>query len=420
MFDSGSLASWSAAERAARESYGRLVAWLAYRARDLAAAEDALSDAFVAALTHWPRDGIPDSPDAWLIAVAKRGLLQRERRARLDQSPEIVALFDEEPEAPVSDSIPDRRLMLLFVCAHPVLPAQMHAPLMLQTVLGIDARTIADAFLVSPRAMAQRLVRAKAKLRDQRVRFEEPDAGELPERIITVLDSIYGAYAIGTNIARYGPAVEGTSTWGLSAEALYLARLTAQLCSNSAEAMGLLSLLLYCEARRPAQFESDDFVPLAEQDTSRWDASLITQAEACLRRASQLRQSGSFQLEAAIQSAHCQRAFTGHTPWTAIAHLYGQLLQHFPSIGARIGKAVALSESGAVNEGLRVLDEISAIDVTDHQSYWVARAHLHRLAAHQIQADAALQRAVGLTSDERVRRYLLKSSGLHSTRGQTA
>ncbi len=393
------------AGRVARESYGRLVARLAWQWRDLAAAEDALSEAFAAALRHWPVQGVPDAPEAWLAAAAQRRLLHHARHTRLTQDPRVTAVLgDDESAAPEPADVPDARLRLMFVCAHPTLAAHVHAPLMLQAVLGLDAQAIASAFLVSPSAMAQRLVRAKARIREAGLRFETPEARELPGRLAAVLEAIYAAYTLG----RHGP---DTPAGDLREEALFLAHLAVQLLPAQAEAQGLLALLLHAEARRAAQFDTGGrFVPLTAQAPAAWNAALIDAAEAALWAAARLRQPGPFQIEAAIQSAHAQRRATGQTPWRAIAQLYAVLVQHHPSLGARTGHAVALAETGDVAGAMAVLDCLPPEAVAAYAPYWVARAHVLRLAQAPGRAEA-LQHAIGLTDDPRLRDFLATQGG---------
>ena len=400
--------AWQHAERAARDAYGRLIALLSCRGAELADAEDALSSALLAALEHWPRDGVPDAPSAWLLTVARRQLYQGWRHRQVTLAPAVRAVLEDDAAVTEDRAIPDGRLRLMLVCAHPLIPVKVRAPLMLQIVLGLDACRIADAFLVSPNAMAQRLVRAKARIREAGLRFEEAEASELPERLAAVLDAIYGAYSIGSNVAAvHPPGQVPVMASALTEEAVFLARLVARLLPAEAEAKGLLALMLYCEARRPARFDQrGQFVALTQQDCAQWDRPLIGEAEACLREALALRQSGSYQLEAAIQSAHCQRAYGGDTPWPAIVELYAALIAEAPRIGARIGHAVATAEAEGALAGLALLAMLPAGDVRNHQPYWVALAYLERKANHLQAADAALERALGLTADARVRAHL--------------
>ncbi len=401
-----------AAERAAREAYGRIVASLGWRWRDVAAAEDALADAFAIALERWPRDGVPRNPQAWLTTVARRRLLEVARRARLEQDPAVLDRLGREPDAPAPRDVPDDRLRLMFLCAHPELPAAVHGPLMLQTVIGLDAAAIASAFLVSPAAMAQRLVRAKARIRELGLSIAEPEARELPGRLSAVLEGIYGAFTLSRRAASAAAAAGLDDDGGaLADEAVFLAEVVTALQPDAAEAWGLLALMHYVEMRRPARFDGlGRFVPLAAQDPSRWRRDRFDLAEACQRRATALRAPGPFQLEAAIQSAHCQRAWTGVTPWNAIASMYELLVRHFPSTGARIGRAVALGETGRAPDGLAALDAIEPERATAHQPWWVARAFLLRRVGRVDEANEALRRAMGLTEDPRVRAYLASTA----------
>jgi RNA polymerase sigma-70 factor (ECF subfamily) len=287
------------AEEAARASYGRLVAILAHRTRDIAAAEDALSEALVSALAVWPRRGVPKNPEAWLLTAARNRLKNAARadHVRRVAGPEVVLRNIPEDQ---DDGLPDPRLRLMFVCAHPAIDPAARTPLMLQTVLGIDAARIAQAFLVEPAAMSQRLVRAKARIRDAGLRFELPRPEELEERLGAVLDAVYAAFGRGWDELDHPEAPET-----LTSEAIWLARLLAALMPEEPEPKGLLALMLYCTARRAARRDAAGaFVPLNRQDARLWNRSMIVEAEGLLTRAAQAGRFGRFQCEAAFQSVH--------------------------------------------------------------------------------------------------------------------
>ncbi len=399
-----------AAERAARDTYGRLVAWLAYKWRDVAAAEDAMATALMKALELWPVQGVPTSPDAWLLSVAKRELLQTARSQRLHASPEVQALLQGEVFDEDTPAVPDARLKLLFVCAHPAIDASIRPALMLQTVLGLDAQVVAQAMLTSPAAMAQRLVRAKQKIKDTQLRFEEPEASELPERLHAVLEAIYAAYGLGWDAVDGLDGVDASDgqITGLRSEALFLGKLVCYLLVDEPEAMGLYALMLYCEARIPARYTKlGAFVPLGEQDTQLWDRDAILQAEQLLRLAAECESPGPFQLEAAIQSAHCQRLFTGVTPWQGVAYLYEQLQDYAPSIGVQVARAVAWAQAGHAVKGQHLLDALEPKRAKTYQPYWVANAYLAGLQGDTANQVESLNSAIGLTSSSATRQFLL-------------
>lgn len=395
-----------AAELAARESFGRLLSWLAWRWRDVAAAEDALGDALLKALEVWPVQGVPQAPDAWLLTVAKRRLLEIARHDRVRADPALLAILEPEAEAAAVPDIPDERLRLMLVCSHPAIDEKLRVPLMLQTVLGLQAAEIAPALLLSPSALAQRLVRAKQKIRDAGLRFEVPGVDELPGRLHHVLESIYAAFGLAAD------AVDGAEArvLDLEQEAIYLCELLCRLQPDHAEARGLLALMLFSRARQAAKLdEAERFVPLAAQDASRWDRDLIARAEQLLWSAAAQRDPGPFQLEAAVQSAHCQRLNGGATPWAGIAALYADINAYFPTQGSRVAGAVAMAEAGDVAAGLRELDRMDPAVVRSYQPWWVARAHLLSKSAdpsHRAEADGAYAVAIGLTSQQRLREYL--------------
>jgi RNA polymerase sigma-70 factor (ECF subfamily) len=392
-----------ATERAARASYGRLVAYLAYRWGDLAAAEDALADAFERALAAWPRTGVPRVPEAWLMTAAKRRLLEAARFARVRGDPELAVLQEDEA-APQASDFPDERLKLLFVCAHPAIDPALHTPLMLQAVLGFGATRIAAAFLVAPATMGQRLSRAKAKIRDARIAFDVPGRDELATRLDAVCEAVYAAFGRAWEDASGRDAGTGE----LAGEAIYLARLLVHLLPDEPEPRGLLALMLHCEARRAGRRTvQGDYVPLSEQDPAQWDAAQIDEAEQQLFEAARQRRPGRFQLEAAIQSAHAQRRRGATTPWRAVAALYADLVRIAPSVGAQVAHAAAAAEADGPGAGLALLDALPSERVASYQPYWAVRAHLlDRIGDADAAADA-YRRAIGLTEEPAVRRFLL-------------
>jgi predicted RNA polymerase sigma factor len=406
----GESATHAAIEAVARISYGRLIAYLAARSGDVAAAEDALGDAFVAALERWPMDGLPQKPEAWLLHAARNRMIDAARRNQVRQNSEaFIQQIAEEAQtvAATHDHFPDERLKLLFVCAHPAIDAAARTPLMLQTVLRVDAARIASAFLVSSTAMGQRLVRAKNKIRDAAIPFRVPDPSEWDERISFVLDAIYSAYTTG-----WESLMEATSTHhALAGNAIAIGRTLVQLMRVEPEAHGLLALMLHCEARRAARYASNGkFVPLDQQDTALWSQAMMDEAENQLRSAAGSKRMGRYQLEAAIQSVHASRAVTGCINWPEIALLYEGLVQIAPGIGSLVGRAVALAQVGKAAAGLVALDEIPASRILDYQPYWAARGHLLQLLNQKHEAQKAFARAASLTDDPALREYLFKRS----------
>jgi RNA polymerase sigma-70 factor (ECF subfamily) len=398
-------------EAVARSSYGRLLAYLSSETRDVAGAEDALGDALVSALASWPIDGLPKQPEAWLLTAARRRLIDQARRRRVRERHQESLRFlasDSAAAGAGGEAFPDRRAELLFVCAHPAIDPALHTPLMLQTVLGLDAARIAQAFLVPPATMGQRLVRAKRKIRAVGIPFEVPPEHELPGRLGAVLEAIYAAYGLGRDEAA-GVDPHGEN---LADESIWLARVLRQRMPDEPEVRGLLALMLFCDARRAARRAPDGaYVPLSEQDPAAWSVDAIREAEEELSAAARRERPGRFQLEAAIQSVHAERAQTGRTDWAAIVVFYAHLVALAPTVGARVAQAAAVAEAQGPAQGLALLEGIDRAAVAAYQPYWAVRAHLLRSLGRAAEAAEAYDRAIGLAVEPATRQFLLAQRG---------
>lgn len=399
-------AARAAIDRAARTGYGRLVALVAARTRDIAGAEDALAEAFATALRRWPETGVPDSPEAWLLTVARRAAGKTRRAAETAGGARATLdiLMEEAMEREVPE-FPDDRLKLMFACAHPAIDRGVRAAMILQTVLGLDAARIARAFVVPPTTLGQRLSRAKAKIRGAGVPFRVPGKGEIEGRLDDVLLAIYAAYGLGWEVP--GGLAAGRAGEDLAAEALFLARLVAELMPGEPEPLGLLALILHCEARREARRGSDGaFIPLAEQDRALWDGAMVAEAETTLEAAARVARPGRFQTEAAIQSVQVQapRGQTGDP--AVLSALYDFLVSRWPSLAAEVSRAVVHGAARGPERGLQMLDAIPTARVDAYQPYWAARLELCLRAGDREGAEAARARAMALTDDPAIRAWL--------------
>ncbi len=383
-----------AAEIAARDSYGRILAYLSTRTHDIASAEDALADAFAKALTNWPKKGVPNNPDAWLLTVARNRLTDRQRHTT--KFPTV----SEIPDIPAPDlnngSLEDERLSLLMVCAHPAIAADLHTPLMLQIVLGIEAKIIAQLFLMSPTALSKRLVRAKAKIRDSGIPFHIPDAQYLPERSNVILEAIYALHSHDW----LDPAD------GMGEEALYLANLMCEFLPNDAEVFGLSALIAFSHARRTARVVEGVLVPIEQQNTEDWDDDLIAYGNRQLNHAYDLASIGRFQIEAAIESVHLDRKETKTTNWDALNKLFHAHLKITLSAGAAVSQAVVTANLHGAEMGLKTLDKLEQQFGSGFQPLWAARAELLSRSGQLEKAYECYDKAISLAMHVPVIRFL--------------
>jgi RNA polymerase sigma-70 factor, ECF subfamily len=388
------------AAEVARASYGRLLALLASRSRDISLAEEALADAFRLALETWPTTGVPDNPEAWLMATAKNrsiDLLRRVSRSPVESRDELPEVIED-----ISDplEIPDRRLALMFVCAHPAIDAGVHTPLMLQVVLGFEAADIGRSFLVSPAALQQRLVRAKRKIKDAGISFQLPDRADMSERLSAILEAVYGAYALDW--------LMDAAPRDMANEALYLARLLCELLPSEPEVFGLAALVAISHSRHAVRLADGKLVPLHQQDHTKWDAALLREGDIYLHKAKAFKKLGRFQLEAAIQQAHIARLQDGTADWAKILMLSEGLCLLYPTAGAHANRIAALAEVRGVATALVELERYASKLESPFQPLEATRAHLLSQLDRRDEALAAYDKAISLTTEPALRNWLMR------------
>jgi len=399
----------AAVAEAFRSEWGRVVAYLIRVTGQWDLAEECAQDAFTKALERWPRDGIPTSPAGWLKTTARNRAVDRIRRekagdAKLREAA-MSALGDEESRFD-DNGIGDDRLRLMFTCCHPALPVEAQVALTLRTLAGLTTSEIARAFMVPTETMAKRLVRAKGKIRDAAVPYRVPPAHQLPNRLMAVLAVIYALFNEGYSASAGADLVRQN----LCAEAIRLGRLLAELMPDEPEALGLLSMMMLHDARRPARVDAaGDLVTLEDQDRRLWDIAAIGEATAVLDDAVRLRRQGPYQLQAAIATCHAAAPTAADTDWAEIADLYRRLAEMVPSPVVALNRAVAVAMADGPEAGLLIVEKLEQSGVlADYHLLPATRADLLRRLGRNQQAEIAYRRALDLAPTDAERRYLAK------------